>query len=145
MFEYCGFVFGYSCCVPITSCKRCARLSQLCKPFQSRSHWEFPICTVFAPLEKWRRFFCLSLHRWEKDGVAYQKTLYYRSSTSTLNSAPSYSRTTHAPALLVRGFVSRKKGARSMGEEKKEGEKKKINMKKKEGKKITQIHARLFS
>ena len=24
----------------------------------------------FAPLEKWRRFFCLSLHRWEKDGVA---------------------------------------------------------------------------
>ena len=75
----------------------------------------------FAPLEKWRRFFCLSLHRWEKDGVAYQKPLYYRSSTSTLNSAPSYSRITHAPALLVRGFVNRKKGARSMGEEKKEG------------------------
>ena len=55
------------CCVPITSCKRCARLSQLCKPFHSRSHWEFPICTsgevetVFliqsAPLGKrWRRF-----------------------------------------------------------------------------------------
>ena len=54
------------CCVPITSCKRCARLSQLCKPFQSRSHWEFPICTSgevetgflsqFAPLGKrWRR------------------------------------------------------------------------------------------
>ena len=36
---------------------------------------------------------------------------------------PSYSRITHAPALLVRGgVVSRKKGARSMGEEKKEGE-----------------------
>ena len=32
-----------------------------------------------------------------------------------------YSRITHAPALLVRGFVSRKKGSRSMGEEKKEG------------------------
>ena len=37
-----------------------------------------------------------------------------------------YSRITHAPALLVRGamragFVSRKKSARSMGEEKKEG------------------------
>ena len=75
----------------------------------------------FAPVEKWRRVFCLSLHRWEKDGVAYQKTLYYRSSTSTLYSAPSYSRITHAPALLVWGFVSRKKGARSMGEEKKEG------------------------
>ena len=44
----------------------------------------------FAPLEKWRRFFCLGLHRWEKDGVAYQKTWYYRSSTSTLYSAPSY-------------------------------------------------------
>ena len=53
-------------CVPITSCKRCARLSQLCKPFHSRSHWEFPICTSgevetvflsqFAPLGKrWRR------------------------------------------------------------------------------------------
>ena len=28
----------------------------------------------------------------------------------------------YAPALRVRGFVSRKKGARSMGEEKKEGE-----------------------
>ena len=27
----------------------------------------------------------------------------------------------YAPALRVRGFVSRKKGARSMGEEKKEG------------------------
>ena len=44
------------------------------------------------------------------------------------------------PALRVRGFVSRKKGARNMGEEKKEGEKKniyikltgKINLKKKE-------------
>ena len=44
------------------------------------------------------------------------------------------------PELRVRGFVSRKKGARSMGEEKKEGEKiyiyikltGKINMKKKE-------------
>ena len=35
---------------------------------------------------------------------------------------PSYSRITHTPALLVRGVVSRKKGARSMGEEKKEGE-----------------------
>ena len=55
------------CCVPITSCKRCARLSQLCKPFHSRSNWEFPICTSgevetvfliqFAPLGKrWRRF-----------------------------------------------------------------------------------------
>ena len=55
------------CCVPITSCKRCARLSQLCKPFHSRSHWEFPICTSgevetvfpiqFVPLGKrWRRF-----------------------------------------------------------------------------------------
>ena len=55
------------CCVPITSCKRCARLSQRCKPFHSRSHWEFPICTSgevetvfliqFAPLGKrWRRF-----------------------------------------------------------------------------------------
>ena len=32
-----------------------------------------------------------------------------------------YSRITHAPALLVRGFVSSKKGSRSMGEEKKEG------------------------
>ena len=31
-----------------------------------------------------------------------------------------YSRITHAPALLV-GFASRKKGSRSMGEEKKEG------------------------
>ena len=30
-----------------------------------------------------------------------------------------------APTLRVQGFVSRKKGARSMGEEKKEGEKKK--------------------
>ena len=29
----------------------------------------------------------------------------------------------YAPALRVRGFVSRKKGARSMGEEKKEGKK----------------------
>ena len=41
------------------------------------------------------------------------------------------------PALLVRGFVSRKKGSRSMGEEKKEGEKNKIiimNTKKKEEK-----------
>ena len=38
----------------------------------------------FAPLEKWRRFFWFSLHRWEKDGVASHKTLYYRSSTSTL-------------------------------------------------------------
>ena len=28
----------------------------------------------------------------------------------------------YAPALGVRGFVSRKKGARSMGQEKKEGE-----------------------
>ena len=43
------------------------------------------------------------------------------------------------PALRVQGFVSRKKGAEGMGEEKKEGEKKiiiiinksKINMKKK--------------
>ena len=91
----------------------------------------------FAPLEKWRRFFCFSLHCWEKDGVvAYQKTLYYRSSTSLCTARPRtrYSRITHAPALLVRGFVSRKKGARSMGEEKEEG---KIiiiiiNMKKKE-------------
>ena len=41
-------------------------------------------------------------------------------------SAPSYSRITHASALLVRGFVSRKKGARSMGEEKK-GENKNNN------------------
>ena len=35
----------------------------------------------------------------------------------------------YAPALRVRGFVSRKKCARSMGEEKKEGEKKKYNNK----------------
>ena len=33
----------------------------------------------------------------------------------------------YAPALRVWGFVSRKKGARSMGEEKKEGEKKKVD------------------
>ena len=49
----------------------------------------------------------------------------------------------YAPALGVRGFVSRKKGAKSMGEEKKEGGKKKKkkkltgknNMKKKKGEK----------
>ena len=39
---------------------------------------------------------------------------YVFTSTSILYSAPS-------PALRVQGFVSRKKGARSMGEEKKEG------------------------
>ena len=79
----------------------------------------------FAPLEKWRRFFCFSLHRWEKDGVAYQKTLYYRSSTSTLYSAPSYPVLEDYPCTgtVGAGFVSRKKGSRNMGEEKKEGKK----------------------
>ena len=68
------------CCVPITSYNRCARLSQLWKPFQSRSHWEFPICTSeevetvflsqFALLGKrWRRLtekLVLSLFNFEQ-------------------------------------------------------------------------------
>ena len=103
--------------VPITSCKRCARLPQLCKPFQSRSHWEFPICTSgevetgflsqFAPLGK----------RWRRLTENLVLSLF-----DFVHSSHSYSRITHAPALLVRGFVSRKKGARGMGEETKEGE-----------------------
>ena len=65
----------------------------------------------FAPLEKWRRFFCFSLHRWGKDGVAYQKTLYYRSSNSTLYSAPSYPVLEDYPCTgtVGAGFVSRKR------------------------------------
>ena len=139
-----GDTLAQLCCVPITSCKRCARLSQLCKPFHSRSHWEFPICTSgevetvfliqFAPLGKrWRRFtenLILSLFNFN----------FVQGASPRTRGLPM------RRLCWCGGVVSRKKGARSMGEENKGGENNnnnnnykkltgKINMKKKEGKK----------